>query len=66
MQVHSCREGESALADMKSPEALQTSSDTKYFTWSAGEIEICAVNGEKIATTRAPSINMLLNFMPLL
>jgi hypothetical protein len=30
-QVHSWREGVSAFADMKEPEASQTSNDTKYF-----------------------------------
>jgi hypothetical protein len=31
LQGHSCKEGVSALPDMKKPEALQTSNVTKYF-----------------------------------
>jgi hypothetical protein len=63
LKAHSCNEGLSALADTKAPEALQTSSDTRYFTSSAGEIEICAVIGKRIETTKAVSINMALNFI---
>jgi hypothetical protein len=48
---------------MKEAESLQTSSDTRYFTPSAGEVEIWTAKGEKIEKIKAARIIMLLNFM---
>ena len=66
LKEHSCNKGESALADIKAPEALHTSSETKNFASSAREIGIWAVKGAKIEITKAAIIITLLIFMPLL
>jgi len=63
LKAHSCNEGPSVSADTKEAEALQMSSDTKYFTPSAGEIEIWMAKGERIEKIKAARIIILLNFM---
>ncbi len=65
-QQHSCREGELSLADMKEPEALQTSSDKMRCSWLCEEMVTWEVIGDNIETTRATIIHMLLDRMLLL
>lgn len=58
----SCKAGVSALLiEIELPEALQTSSDIKYFTWPVDEIEMCVDSGDKIETSRATRINRVFN-----
>jgi len=46
---------------MKVPEALQTSTDTKYLVCPVEDIETCKVSGDKTETNRARIINRALN-----